>query len=231
MSTYLQLAVLLRQKALDSGTGPSGVTGQTGQLARLVQWIPDAWEEMQKEHDDWLWMRRSFTVQTVASDGEYAYTDCTDATTSAVIARFSHWYKDWFQCYLTSSGVGAEYRLKWVEWDAFKSRYHFGAQNDGPPEHVSVNPARSFVLGPEPDAIYTVTGDFQLAPQVLAANGDTPEFPSEFHRLIVYEALMKYGLNSVAPEKISSAQIESRSLRSALTRQQRPKIRLGCSLV
>lgn len=196
----------------------------------MVNWIKNAWIELQQEKDDWKWMRRSFTVQTVASDGEYAYTDCTDTTTSAVIARFAMWHKRWFQCYLTASGVGAEYRLDWMDWDAFKARYRFGTQTNGQPRHVSVDPSMKFCLGPKPDAIYTVTGDFQLGPQIMTVDADEPEMPSRFHMLIVYEALLKYGFFGVAPEAISRAQSESSRLRFALERDQLPTIRAGRSL-
>jgi len=117
MSTYLQLCALLRQNAIDSGTGPATVLAQSGELARFVQWIADAWTELQNEKDEWFWMRKSFTVNTVADDSDYAYTSCTDTVSLAAISRFSFWYKKSFKCYLQSAGVGAEYPLIWVEWE------------------------------------------------------------------------------------------------------------------
>ena len=59
MSTYLQLCQKLRQECEVGGTGPSAVTGQTGELARLVTWIADAYTELQQEYD-WLWLRSEF---------------------------------------------------------------------------------------------------------------------------------------------------------------------------
>lgn len=177
-------------------------------------------------------MRRGFTVNTVANDGEYAYTDCTDTTTSIAIARFARWYKgryDW-KCYLQSSGVGGEYFLQWVDWEAFKREYRFGTQTSGQPKYVSMDPSQKFVLGPKPSAVYVVSGDYQLGPQTLAADADTPEMPSRFHSVITYRALVKYGFNSVAPEALQRASIEGGRLHAALVRDQRPPITAGCSL-
>lgn len=232
MSTYLQLCSDLRQESTDSGTGPSAVTGQSGELARFVKWVKDAWTELQQEHDDWLWMRRSFTVNTVASDGEYSYTDCTDTTTSAAISRFARWYRgryDW-KCYLQSAGVSGEYFLRWLDWDEFKQQYRFGSQTDGQPIHVSMDPSQKFVLGPKPSAVYVVSGDYQMGPQILAADGDTPEMPSRFHSLIVYRAMIKYGFNSVAPEALQRATLEGGRLHAALVRDQRPRVSASVSL-
>ena len=230
MSTYLQLCTYLRQETSDAGTGPSAVTSQTGELARLVTWIADAWTELQQEKDCWRWMRKSFTVSATSGDGAYAYGDCTDTVSLAVISRFSRWHKNTFKCYLTSSGVGAEYALHWLPWDDFRRIYRYGTQTNTAPCHVSEDPTQAFVLGPIPDATYTVSGDYQIGPQILAADGDTPEMPSRFHRLIVYEAMMKYGGNRVSPETMLRATTEGSRLRSALGRDQLPEITRGASL-
>jgi len=230
MTTYLQGVKDLRQETTDSGTGPSTVASQTGELGRLCKWYKDAWTSLQQEKDDWLWMRKSFIVSTTESDGEYAYTDCNDTVTETAIARFAFWYKHAFKCYLTSGGVGGEYPLIWMPWEAFRRRYRYGTQNDGPPCHVSVDPLQQFCLGPKPNGIYVVGGDYQLGPQILAADDDAPEMPSRFHDLIMFHAMLKYGGSRVAPEAMLRAATEAAPLRAALTRDQRPSIGLGGSI-
>ena len=227
MSTYLQLCTYLRQQSSDAGTGPSAVTSQTGDLARIVKWVADSWTEIQQEKDEWRWMRKSFTVSATSGDGAYAYTDCTDTVNLAAISRFSKWHKDSFKCYLTSAGVGAEYPLTWIPWEQFRGIYRYGTQTNAPPCHVSEDPTQKFVLGPIPDATYTVSGDYQIGPQTLAADGDIPEMPTRFHNLIVYDALIRYGFNRVAPEVLQFAQAQGSRLHSALVRDQLPQISLG----
>lgn len=230
MSTYLQLCASLRQATTDSGTGPSAVTGQTGELARIVQWVADAWHEIQQEQDSWRWMRKSFTVSATSGDGAYAFGDCTDTVSAVAIARWSRWHKSTFKCYLTSAGVGGEYALHWLPWEDFRRIYRYGTQTNAPPYHVSEDPTQAFVLGPIPDATYSVSGDYQIGPQTLSADGDTPEMPAKFHKLIVYDALIRYGFNRVAPEALQLAQVEGSRLSSALRRDQLPQISIGRSL-
>ncbi|MCR4332424.1 MAG: hypothetical protein NUV34_06950 [Sulfuricaulis sp.] len=230
MSTYLQLCTKLRQLSSDSGTGPAAVTGQTGELARIVQWVADSYTDIQVEKDSWRWMRKSFTVSATSGDGAYAYTDCTDTVTATAIARWSRWYRDSIKCYLTSAGVGGEYALHWLPWEDFRRIYRYGTQTNAPPCHVSEDPTQALVLGPIPDATYTVSGDYQIGPQTLAADGDTPEMPAKFHMLIVYDALIRYGFNRAAAEALQLAQVEGSRLASALRREQLPQITLGRSL-
>lgn len=229
MSTYLQLCSALRQETTDSGTGPTAVTGQSGELARFVKWIADAWTELQQDREDWLWMRKSFTVNTVAGTGEYAYTSCTDTVTLLAIARFARWYKsryDW-KCYLSSGGVAGEYFLQWLNWEDFKFLYRKGTQTNGQPVYVSMDPTLKFTLGPKPSAVYVVSSDYQLGPQILAANSDEPEMPSRFHNLIVFEAMSKYGGTRVAPEAMLRAVSEGDRLRAALELDQLARMRYG----
>lgn len=230
MSTYLQLCVKLRQHATDSGTGPSAVTGQSGEHARYVTWISDEWTEIQQEKADWRWMRKQFTLNATVGNGAYAYSDCADTVTTAAIARFSCWHKNTVKSYLTTAGVGGERRLIWLPWEEFERIYRFGTQTNGPPFHVSEDPTQKLVLGPKPDATYTVTGAYQIGPQTLTANDDVPEMPARFHNLIVYGALIRYGFHRVAPEALQFAQAEGSRLHGALLRDQLPQITRGRSL-
>lgn len=237
MSTFLQLASALRRETTDSGSGPTTVTGQSGELARMVAWIADAYTELQIEREDYLWLRGAFTVNTVAGTDSYAYTDCTDTTSGVAIARFARWYQGfdvngfpYFTSYLTSAGVGGEFPLIWTEWDAFRRLYKVGTQNNGQPCRVSMSPDMKFVLGPKPDAIYTVNGVYQKGPQILAADDDIPEMPTRFHNLIVYEAMSKYGGTRVAPEAMLRAASEGGRLRAMLEIDQLPKMGYGSPL-
>ena len=93
MATFLELAQKLHRKALGIGgatTLPSAVTGQTGELQRIVEYIADAYTRIQTE-SDYKWLRRKFTLTTSASTDTYAYTACTDVLASAAISRFGRW--------------------------------------------------------------------------------------------------------------------------------------------
>lgn len=234
---FLQIVQAIRRETVDSGSGPSTVVGQSGEANRMVNWCADAYSELQVDRD-WLWLQREFTVNTVAGTDAYAYTDCTDTTDATTISRFSKWFDGYdknefpyFKSYLTSSGVGSEFYLYPLSWDQFRNLYKFGNQNNSQPVHFSVAPNRKFYIGPKPNDIYTISGTYQMSPQILALDADVPEMPSQYHQLVKYEAMSKYGGSRIAPEAMVRAVSEGGILRSALEREQLPLFTYGNPLV
>lgn len=233
--TFLELTKFVRQEAEIPSTGPTTVVNQTGELKRIVDWTASAWEDIQNKHQNWRWMRRAFTFNTVASSGSYAPTYVSDVDAGTSITRFGHWWAhdeyDPYLAYLQSSGVGSQYRLIYLPWDTFKQIYRFGTQTASQPVHVSVDHHNNIHLGPAPSAVYVVTGDFNRSLQVLTVDADSPEMPTQFHKLVGYYAMWKYGANSVAAEIVSRSQMEAARLMSALERHQLPMISLGGPLL
>jgi hypothetical protein len=231
VATFLSGCQDLRRECGVSGTGPSTVISQTGELGRLVNWYKQAWVEIQNKKPSWRWMRSQFTVQTVSSDDSYAYGDCTDSISSAVISRFKRWYRDDFYIYLTSAGVGTQTKLMWLDWDDFKRMYLVGTQTASGPAHVSIDPLNNIRLGPKPNGIYTLTGDYQKSAQSLALDADIPEMPADFHMLIVYQAMKKYSAYSAAPEVWAQAKDEASRMMRDLELDQLPLPSFGDALV
>lgn len=233
MSTFLELSQKTRRESGAGGTGPSTVTGQSGQLEKMVNWVADSYTDIQLRCPNWRWMRTGFTVTTTASVGTYAYTACTDSKTAAAIARFASWWAhdrlNPFKCHLTSAGVSGQYRLIWMPYEDWRRIYEFGVQQSttGQPAFVSVDNDDRIVLGPKPDAIYTVTGEFQRGPQTLAADGDTPDMPTRFHDLIVWHALTRYAVNAVAPEVLTYGKMLSDRMMRELEQAQMPTFRMA----
>ena len=96
---------------------------------------------------------------------------------------------------------------------------------------MTIDPQRNLILGPKPDAAYTITGEYQMSAQVLAADGDTPEMPSDYHQLIVYSAMKKYGGFHSAPEVSARGITEGNALMRQLESNQRPEVTLAGPLV
>jgi hypothetical protein len=233
--TYLNIVNDLAREAGVSGNASSvsAVTSQTGEAKRLVDWVRQAYSDIQNRHPQWRWMRSTFTVNTVASDDTYAGTDCTDSRLSAAVSRFRRWWpyaEDGSQnvkIYLTATGVSDEGYLSFLPWSHFRSIYKIGTQNNGRPAYFTIDPQNNLVLGPKPDAIYTVTGEYQLSPLNFSANGDTPEFPEHFDDIILYHAMMKYGRWHGALEVFEGGKMEGGRLMRQLEADQLPEILLG----
>jgi hypothetical protein len=222
LGTFLSLAQDVRRECGISGVGPSATTNQSGELLRVVNWTKSSWTELQLKKPNWRWMRSKFTVNTVASTDAYAYGSCTDTIASALISRFKRWYPTEFQIYLASAGIGTSHWLIEEDWDNFKRVFKVGTQNASYPSIVTVDPQNNFVLGAKPDGIYTVTGDYQKSAQILAADGDIPEMPSDFHQLIVFGAMRKYAAYSGAPEVWAQAKDEASRMMRELEIDQLP---------
>lgn len=222
--TYLELCQRLSQEASIPGTGPSSTVGQTGVNRHLVNWINSAWMDIQRKHGEWLFMRGSFTVNTVASDGIYAYGDCTDTDTSSAITAFRNWHKDTLKSYLTSSGVDSEVSLIYLDYPTWYAAYNTGTQTDGPPQFFTVDNSLQLRLAPKPDAIYTVSGEYQKKATELSGDSDTPELPEEFHEAIWYRGLMKYARYYAAPEIFDDARNNYNRIMNEMERTQLPEL-------
>lgn len=221
--TFLELCQRLSHECSNAGSGPSATTGQTGINLHLVRWINSAWLDIQRKHNDWLFMRGSFTVNTVASDGIYAYGDCTDTATSTTIAAFRDWHRDTLKIYLTSGGVAGEAPLTYIDYPTWYSIYNTGQQTDGYPRFFTIDYSRQLRMAPKPDGIYTVTGEFQKSATELSGDNDTPELPDEFHEAIWYRGLMKYARYYSAAEVYDDARFNYNRIINEMERTQLPE--------
>jgi hypothetical protein len=270
---FLQLVQRLRTETKASGSSITSVVNQTGEYGRLVDWINDAWLDIQSERTDWEWMRATATFPTVT--GRPVNTLAQIGLTS-----FGTWARNTFRNYvnpqvtltlgspgvvnlpthnltagdtfvpfttgalftgltagttyyvlttptagtftvaataggtaidftgtqsgthtMTSNnttifiGLNSEIYMDYADYSIWRDRYEYGSlrQTQTRPIEVTITPDKSIGLGPFPIAGYTVLGDYYTVPAYMAANGDTPAMPAQFHMAIVYKALISYG--------------------------------------
>lgn len=235
MSSYISLCQKAEERCGVTGGGPSTVIGQTGEHKRFVGWVAEAYENIQLDRN-WKWLRKKFTLQTVAGTDTYDYTDCTDVEDAATISRFKSWYlsdqRNPPKLYLTSVGVGGETLLTWSSWDNFEYLYKTGTIQSvtSRPVHISVDPDLNIRLGQSPDDIYTITGDYYRSPLSLSFDSEVPDMPASYHDLIVYEAMLLYSDYESAPEVERRATRGIRRMLPPLRKNQGPDIRTGTSL-
>lgn len=223
MSTYLQLVNQTRDECAASGADLAALGGTLSkQNVLFKKWVADAWTSIQRRHQRWGFMERDFSFQTTAGVYTYAPTDAAVNLTS-----FREWKDETLRAYLTATGVSDEQLLAGpVHVQAFRDLYQFGTMSTTQqrPITFAIDPRKRLLLGPTPDAVYTIRGQYYKAPQVLSADADVPELDSYYHDLIVFTAMEKYALYQAAPEVLARSQVEGGRLMRELETEYLPKI-------
>lgn len=206
--TYLELCQMVASKM--GVTEPTTVVAQTGDAKRIVNWVKEAWLEIQsigavgQDHGSWkfLWGRTEF--DTVAGTDEYSVSGIDVAK----------WDVDSFTIYLKSDGESKESRLSTMLYEDFK-RINTGVDTNAKPSRLVVLPSGNLMLDPTPDAVYTIQGDYWLNPVALAADADVPACAAHHHYAIVNKALSYY---YDFDEQLQSVQIEESRFQQKLSR-------------
>ena len=193
---YLSLANALVQKCGISGVSLTTLQNQTGEAGRVAAWIDEAYLNVQLAYPNWDWMRATVSFPTVSGQGSYTPTE-------AGVTDFGWWKQDSFRRYITATGVRSETFLSNIRYDAYRDTYLFGNMrlSNGDPLVVAFGPDLSINLGLIPgDVGYTIVGEYFKQPLHLTLDADTPLIPSQYHQIIVYRAMMMYGMYEAAQE-------------------------------
>ncbi len=196
---FLELAQETRRLSGVGGTGPQNVASATGIELKLVNYVSNAWIDIQAHPKNWKWMWRDYEVlrdpgpgsdplQTILNTTEYQLTGVDKIRVGTL------------RSYQTSLGIDDRQRMVWVPWRQFRNQTGIVNEQANRPIRVSRKPTGELILWPKPDAIYSIEFEHFKKPQILAANEDVPEMPEEFHMLIVYEALKRFGKAENAEE-------------------------------
>lgn len=222
--TFLQLCHLTREKCGISGSGPSNVTGQSAEMTRIINWVQEAWIDIQNRSRDWDWMRAEFCLTTEQYRQDYQ-------PSSASLSDFSRWHGETLRAYKDSYGVADQQWL--VEWDymSFRNTYMYATQTPGRPTVFAVRPRdKALLFGSIPDDVYEIRGEYQKAARPFLTSTDIPSLPEEFHMLIVYGAMKKYAFYENAPEVAAFADGSYNTMLNQLLMNQTPSFSLGCPL-
>ncbi|GAB2799088.1 hypothetical protein GCM10027040_27650 [Halomonas shantousis] len=201
--TFLELCQRLRREVGAAGNGPSNIAGQSGEYARLIGWVRDAWAELQAERRDWRFDWAQGGVDVVHDFREYLLPDDFDR---------------WDAGTLRLQGK----TLQVVSWAVFRERYREPAGQG--PRHVAIAPDGILHLDDYPATSGEITFEYWRTPQVLESNTDTPRLPERYHMLVVYRAMLQYGLYENAPEVVQQAGINAARLLSQMELSELPTL-------
>lgn len=216
--TYLQLCQRLRQEVGASGTGPSTVVNQVGEYKRIVDWIADADQEIQQEHDEWRFMVNDFALDTVLGIASYAASQCTPP-----VVDLRQWKERTIKCYLLSAGVTDQNELRYIGFEDWDIMYNTGPQTNSRPIHWTIGNEMELLIGPHPADVYRITGLYQRSVSALTLDADVPNYPAEFQMLPVYLAMMKYGRFTAAGEVYADGERLYTKMLNRMRRSQLPR--------
>lgn len=235
---------LCRRAAVECGVASNSaiatalptVVSATGSLGRIVNWVSDAWTDIQMDMDgSWDWMRSSqilgqgVSFQTIA--GQFTYPLGGGAGTVGVaVDDFGKWDRDTVWSFTTSNGFNDEINLAEVSFDTWRASYMSNANRNvrSRPVVFAVGPDQSLCLGPNVNGDYTVTADYFVAPTDMVADADIPiGLPKRFYMLPVYRCMIKYGGYEAAPEVSQRGTEENAGMYSQLTMARAPRISWG----
>lgn len=222
---FLELTQQTASLASIPGFGPVTTVGQTGELARVVTWVRNAWLDIERRHQYWNFKRKDLFFTTTLGQQNYGLVRMG----AADLAEYDG---DSLRLYDATVGVSSEQFL--VEWDynVFRDLYQFSQQTPGRPTVFAINPAdKDLLLGSIPDSgQYVVRGKYWRQAAGPVDNTSVPAFPEAYHDVIVQRALMKYAGYEAAPEVKQTAMEEYRNLMRELERDQLPALSFGESL-
>jgi hypothetical protein len=201
---------------------------QVGRHLKFVTAVADSWTDIQRSRPDWGWMRGTFTQALTIGQGSYTPANL------GIASRFRAFLKDTCDfsphtIYDTTIGQADESPLYQISPEQWRSMYDRGVQTRTRPCHYALDNG-NLLLGPIPDKAYTVRGWYMKAPQVLAADADTPECPDFFHDIIKWRAILDMHGQDGAFADRSVAQAEYSRLYRQLCNEHTAPVVLGGSL-
>lgn len=225
----MNLLQLVNQTRIECGvSGPALATAQSqsGESARIVAWVQQAWIDVQTSKEDWLFLREPFTFNTVADQWQYnAATDCG-------LTDFGNWKRDSFRASTVGNNYQDEQLLNYMDWTTYRNLYRYANMRNtkARPVVVSITPEKDLAFGSIPDQAYVIDGEYYTQPVSLTADTDSPAIPARFHMIIVYRAMMYYAGYEAAPEVLARGDFEYRRLYARMEIDQLPTIVSGAPL-
>lgn len=204
-STYLELCQELARELRIPGTGPSAVTGQTGELEKIVRYVANANRDICRRWTDWDFLWTTFSTTTVLD---------SNSLTDGSPADLRKWDENSFVYDPTSDDYT---RLSFIDYrDDYRQKV-LGTQTSDVPAYVTIRPDRAIRIYPQASvAGKTVQAEYWKIGTELTADSTTSDIPEEHERLILVRAKIYYAESEDAPEIMASALAEHDDLLNIL---------------
>ncbi|MGZ5078609.1 MAG: phage adaptor protein [Usitatibacter sp.] len=201
--TFLELVRRAHQEGGIAGSGPTSVDNQTGMALKLVDWVREAWIDIQALWPNWKFLRKKETRTLTVNKREYALVADLNLPT------VRKWNKELL---FIRDPAGTRYRLTLLEFDEFEKKY--ASFLPGMPTEFTITPDFTVAFNATPDKAYTVDLNFWMTGERLEEGTDVPSIPEDYHMTIVWLAVIRYASHEGAPQvKTDALQFYSAALR------------------
>lgn len=215
---FVQLVERLRMECGVSGPTITTVQGTLPrEIARLRSWIVTAWEDLQRKHVDWQFLR----VQGSATIPQYGSALTIAEVTAGTVAR---WVPESFRIAPDGGAFADSVPLASVDYEQWRI-----AEGLSPtaayakPSTIAVRQKdKALFVAPAADVAYALFFDYYRTPVTLSADTDEPAMPARYHMAIVHRAMTMYGRYEAAPEVLLDGREKYRSLLAELEIDQLP---------
>lgn len=206
MSTYLEIVQKAIRKSGSKVDKPTTVVSSTGIVELFVEWVQDAWKDIQLEHLGWQWrVSRDETLTLVASTDEYAM----PAGMENIDMRSVSIYEN------TDDESPVTY-VPYLHWRNYLDKAYTAGIAEAKPQCFTITPDDKIAFYPPPDIVYTVRYDGHTTVEILddtdAAGAGTSDaltptgIRDEYHDGIMWRAVMYYAEHFEDGAKLQEAQ-------------------------
>lgn len=226
---FLDLVNRTKQEAGRSGGDLATLVGATNDDLLIVNWVATAWAKIQRLSVEWSWMRATVLTSVTASQitQDPAVDMLVQPANTTAIADFRNFYQessDYRVTLLDPATPADEGELRFLDYPTFRRAFVVGTHDAAKPRYWSISSQNKMLLGPKPDIAYHVRFDYRTTPTDLALDADEPTMPSEYHMILVWEALMQLASFDNAAEVYSRARDEYLRLENDLYMDQTPSV-------
>ena len=168
----------------------SSVAAQTGMNRKIVDWVADAWTDLQVMRD-WSFMRSEMNGAFTIGTQNYPLLAGTFSASD---------FKDFAMNALYATDANGKYILPLAEYGEFRKQTLGQTVGDQRPTLATVGPGYVLQLNARPTVATTVQADYYKRGTLLLADEDTPAMNRDWHMAIVYKALRDYAEHEESPE-------------------------------
>ena len=181
--TFLELVRFAMKRAGVREDLPTTLVGATGIVDDFIDWVNDAWEELQIDREDPPWWFRTLMDQTLAvttSTDEYSMPAGLETI-------------DWRTVTVYTVAKQDETPVEYIPYNNWRTRFDTITGQAGRPQFITLKPDNSLAMFPVPDQNYTLRFDGVLDLEELTADADVPSgLPAMYHKLLAWDAVRKF---------------------------------------